>query len=246
MFGRGLISLFQLQVIWRSRSVNYIEIPVHLIIFMTTLHNLVFLQQTHKKNVHFQFGESLAGAHSGTKPKGSDAKGCILSSVPRNQRSGPKLSKSAPYFFFWIDFDEGFCSISCSISITMAITRPMVAFRVVRSSSVSKHSSLKQPNPSIAAMPLRDMPGPPVLANLARYAREGFRNHHTIIEKLFEQYGPTFQFAMPGKKVVYVCDPDDVERVFRAEGYPSSRGDLLMSATYHEQEKGPPTRLQWR
>lgn len=103
--------------------------------------------------------------------------------------------------------------------------------------SVSKQSP-KQPNPSIAAMPLRDMPGPPVLANLARYTREGFRNHHTVIEKLFEQYGPTFQFAMPGKKVVYVCDPDDVERVFRAEGYPSSRGDLLMLATYHEQAKG--------
>jgi cytochrome P450 family 49 subfamily A len=107
-----------------------------------------------------------------------------------------------------------------------------------KSFSVTKRSH-EQMNPS-TALPFDAIPGPTPLENIVRYIRGGVRDYHVFLEKNFQRYGPIFKYVMPGMNVVHVCDPNDIERVFRNEGYPASRGDLLKSATYYR-EKGLPT-----
>ena len=91
-------------------------------------------------------------------------------------------------------------------------------------------------------LPFDAIPGPSPFENFVRYIRQGSRDYHLFLEKNFKQYGPIFKFVMPGVKVVHVCDPDDIERVYRNEGFPPSRGDLLASTAYYR-EKGLPTGL---
>ena len=105
--------------------------------------------------------------------------------------------------------------------------------------SVGKHSN-KQSSP--ATLPFDAIPGPNLLENIVRYTRKGFRDYHLFLEKNFKQYGPIFKFVMPGVKVVHVCDPDDIERVYRNEGYPASRGGVMAASSYYH-EKGLPKGL---
>ena len=93
-----------------------------------------------------------------------------------------------------------------------------------------------------ATLPFGAIPGPSQFENFARYIRQGSRDYHLFLERSFKQYGPIFKFVMPGVKMVHVCDPDDIERVYRNEGYPPSRGDLLAATAYYR-EKGLPTGL---
>ncbi len=92
------------------------------------------------------------------------------------------------------------------------------------------------------ALPFNAIPGPTMLENIVRFTRGGFRDFAVFLEKNFKRHGPIFKYVMPGVKVVYVCDPDDIERVYRNEGYPSNRGEILTSASYYR-EKGLPKGL---
>ena len=106
--------------------------------------------------------------------------------------------------------------------------------------SVGKRSH-SQRSPS-TTLPFDAIPGPSLLENIVRYTRKGFRDYPLFLEKNFKQYGPIFKFVMPGVKVVHVCDPDDIEQVYRNEGYPASRGDVIAASSYYH-EKGLPKGL---
>ena len=104
--------------------------------------------------------------------------------------------------------------------------------------SVTKRSQ-EQISPS-TALPFNAIPGPTVLENIVRFTRGGFRDLAVFLEKNFKRHGPIFKYVMPGVKVVYVCDPDDIERVYRNEGYPSNRGEILTAASYSREKGIPP------
>ena len=106
-----------------------------------------------------------------------------------------------------------------------------------QSVSVTKHS---QGQMSPTALPFDAIPGPTMFENLVKYTRGGFQDYPVFLEKNFKRYGQIFKYVMPGVSVVHVCDPDDIERVFRNEGYPPSRGDLMATPNYLRQ-KGLPT-----
>ncbi len=55
--------------------------------------------------------------------------------------------------------------------------------------------------------------------------------HHDIVE-YFEQYGPVYKFVLPGFKMVFICDPKDIEHVFRNEDRPPRRGIRSSFAQY--------------
>ena len=88
-------------------------------------------------------------------------------------------------------------------------------------------------------MPFRDIPGPTMFENIREYARQGSQNHHKITLERFGKYGPIFRFKMPGNTMVYTCDPNDIEKVLRCEGYPADRTENLFEATksYYVREK---------
>ncbi len=109
----------------------------------------------------------------------------------------------------------------------------------IQSLSVTKPSCWEQTWPS-TALPFDAIPGPSLLENLVRYTRGGFRDYPVFLEKNFKRYGPIFKFVMPGVEVVHVCDPDDIERVYRNEGYPVNRGGFLTASSYFREKGLPP------
>lgn len=108
-------------------------------------------------------------------------------------------------------------------------------------------STMKLPEPqeygnSSKVLPFDAIPGPSMFENFVRYTRQGFRDYHAFLDRNFRRYGEIFKFALPGVSVIHVCDPDDIERVYRNEGYPASRGDVIAAASYYR-EKGLPKGL---
>ena len=72
--------------------------------------------------------------------------------------------------------------------------------------------------------PFEDMPGPKKsfksIVNLYRKS-EGLTKGYKLNQSFFAKYGPIFKENMLGFNAVHITDPDDYERVFRAEGkYP--------------------------
>ena len=72
--------------------------------------------------------------------------------------------------------------------------------------------------------PFEDMPGPKKsfksIVNLYRKS-EGLTKGYKVNQSFFAQYGPIYKENMLGFNAVHITDPDDYERVFRAEGkYP--------------------------
>ena len=72
--------------------------------------------------------------------------------------------------------------------------------------------------------PFEDMPGPKKslksIVNVYRKS-EGLTKSYKLSQSLFAKYGPIFKENMLGFNAVHIMDPDDFERVFRAEGkYP--------------------------
>ena len=108
--------------------------------------------------------------------------------------------------------------------------------------SVRKCSHERRSSSSPSTLPFDAIPGPTLFENLVRYVRQGSRDYHLFLERSFKQYGPIFKYVMPGVEVVHVCDPDDIEKVYRNEGYPASRGDLTTAPSYYV-EKGLPKGL---
>ena len=92
----------------------------------------------------------------------------------------------------------------------------------------------------VTPMPFRDIPGPTMFENIREYARQGSQNHHKITLERFEKYGPIFKFNMPGNTMVFTCDPDDIEKVLRKEGYPPRRDGVVLENMncYFVREKG--------
>ena len=72
--------------------------------------------------------------------------------------------------------------------------------------------------------PFEDMPGPKKsLKSIVNFYRksEGLTKTYKLNQSLFAKYGPIFKENMLGFNAVHIMDPDDFERVFRAEGkYP--------------------------
>ena len=89
-------------------------------------------------------------------------------------------------------------------------------------------------------MPFRDIPGPTMFENIREYARQGSQNHHKITLERFEKYGPIFKFNMPGNTMVFTCDPNDIKKVLRKEGYPPRRDGVALENMncYFVREKG--------
>ena len=72
--------------------------------------------------------------------------------------------------------------------------------------------------------PFEDIPGPKkTFKSMVEFYRdsEGLTKLFNLNEGLFARYGPIFKENTLGQTQVHVMDPDDVEKVFRAEGkYP--------------------------
>ena len=73
--------------------------------------------------------------------------------------------------------------------------------------------------------PFKDIPGPnPGLRSMLDFytKTKGFTKGHEYFKRLFAEYGPIFKKnVMLKTTTVHVIDPDDFERVYRAEGkYP--------------------------
>ena len=75
--------------------------------------------------------------------------------------------------------------------------------------------------------PFEDIPGPKRnMKSVAEfyYKSERFSKGYKMFDVLFEKYGPIYKenMIMPGPPSVHLLDPDDHEKVLRAEGkYPS-------------------------
>ncbi|XP_068713686.1 cytochrome P450 27C1-like [Montipora foliosa] len=72
--------------------------------------------------------------------------------------------------------------------------------------------------------PFEDIPGPEKsLKNMIDFYRrsEGFTKVYKHMQLLFEEYGPILKHTFMGEGVVHIIEPDNIEKVFRAEGeYP--------------------------
>lgn len=73
--------------------------------------------------------------------------------------------------------------------------------------------------------PFEDIPGPNSLQYMLEFHRvsEGFTKGYRLLDIFFAKYGPIFKenVLVQGSQTVHVTDPDDFERIFRAEGkYP--------------------------
>lgn len=88
------------------------------------------------------------------------------------------------------------------------------------------HDSGKSETENISVRPLEDIPGP--RRNLRSFAEifvksERFTKPYKMSDLLFERYGPIFKEDLfLGSPTLHLIDPDDHEKVLRAEGkYPS-------------------------
>ncbi|XP_068714941.1 cytochrome P450 27C1-like [Montipora foliosa] len=73
----------------------------------------------------------------------------------------------------------------------------------------------------VEARPFEDIPGPEKsLKNMINFylQSEGFTKGHKIMQQLFEEYGPTLKHTFMGNVVVHTIDPDNMEKIYRAEG----------------------------
>ena len=72
--------------------------------------------------------------------------------------------------------------------------------------------------------PFDDVPGPKrsLKSMVEFYAKsEGLTKGYKLNQRMFAEYGPIFKENTLGQTMVHVMDPDDFEKVFRAEGkYP--------------------------
>lgn len=84
---------------------------------------------------------------------------------------------------------------------------------------------VKHDTTSKEPLPFDEIPGPrgKLLTGIDFYRySEGFRKHHKLSVRLFNEYGPIFkEHVLRETPVVHVMEPDDFEKVYRAEGkYP--------------------------
>jgi len=86
-------------------------------------------------------------------------------------------------------------------------------------------TDVKHETTSKEPLPFDEIPGPrgKLLTGIDFYRySEGFRKHHKLSVRLFNEYGPIFkEHVLRETPVVHVMEPDDFEKVYRAEGkYP--------------------------
>ena len=77
---------------------------------------------------------------------------------------------------------------------------------------------------NLGSKPFREMPGPSTAVNVLKYIFRGMDYFHLDIVEGFEKYGPVFNYRQPGFQMVFICDPNDIEHVFRNEDNPANRG----------------------
>lgn len=77
--------------------------------------------------------------------------------------------------------------------------------------------------PKSPPKPFRDIPGPrgyPLIGTALDYAGKNMLKIHAIMRNRYDKYGPIYREKLfPGMpEQVVILDPDDVEKVFRADG----------------------------
>ena len=69
--------------------------------------------------------------------------------------------------------------------------------------------------------PFEDIPGPKKnFRSIVEFYRKtkGLRRFYKMNQSLFAEHGPIFKNNILGQTMVHITDPDDFEKVFRAEG----------------------------
>ena len=80
------------------------------------------------------------------------------------------------------------------------------------------------------AKPFEDIPGPKAgFRTFMKFYKvtEGFTKGYKMVDRLFAEYGPIYKQYLFGIPLVHVVDPNDVERVFRADGKYPMRPPML-------------------
>ena len=119
---------------------------------------------------------------------------------------------------------------------------------VVTSSRLLVTADAKQEVTSKESLPFDEIPGPTgKLKTPINFYREshGFRKHHKLSVKLFDEYGPIFKEMISANNdpVVHVMEPRDFETVYRAEGkYP--RRDPVFFLEEYRKRRGRPEGLE--
>lgn len=102
---------------------------------------------------------------------------------------------------------------------------------------------VKHETTSKESLPFDEIPGPrgKLLTGIDFYrCSEGFRKHHKLSVKLFNEYGSIFKEHVLGKTpVVHVMEPDDFEKVYRAEGKYPKRESLDFVEDYRKRNNRP-------
>ena len=78
--------------------------------------------------------------------------------------------------------------------------------------------------------PFEDIPGPKrsLKSIVESYIKtEGFTKRYKLHDRMFAKYGPIYKEEMMGRPSVHLMDPNDFEKVFRAEGKYPRRPDLF-------------------
>ena len=86
---------------------------------------------------------------------------------------------------------------------------------------LSQHEASNNDSPQ--PKPFKEIPGPkgyPLIGTALDYAGKNMSKLHVVMRKRYDTYGPIYREKMfPGMpEQVVIFDPDDVEKVFRADG----------------------------
>ena len=91
-----------------------------------------------------------------------------------------------------------------------------------------------------AVRPFEEIPGPrKSLSSIVEFYRKtkGFTKPYKIHDVMFAKYGPIYKEELLGRPMVHLMDPNDFEKVFRAEGKYPKRPNLFDHMTEHRRRR---------
>lgn len=113
---------------------------------------------------------------------------------------------------------------------------------LVRSTAASTNYA-QQENKNDPVKPYKDIPGPkglPIVDNLLdvyKNKRYFLTRTHELFTLYSKRYGSIFKCRIGALDIVYISDPEDVPKVFQAEGQYANRGDVVPWVVYRKQHK---------
>ena len=115
---------------------------------------------------------------------------------------------------------------------------------VARTTAVAATNDTQPNNQPDPIKPFKDLPGPKRIASLwdiFKNKRYYLHRSHELFTYYSKQYGSIFKCRIGAVDLVYVSKPEDVAKVFQAEGQYANRGQMLASpwVIYREQSKKP-------